>query len=55
VCFLNTRSKLVLDDPLVFRVESRSVFLLEIKAAAVVFGRAMHAAIHMAALAFRTS
>jgi hypothetical protein len=52
---LNTRSEFIVDDSCVFRIEFRGVLLLEIKAAAVVFGRAVYAAVYMSTLAFRAS
>jgi len=52
---LNTSRQLIVDDPLVFRIEFRDVFLLEIKAAAVVFGGSVDAAVNVSTLAFRAS
>ena len=52
---LNTGRELIVDDPLVFGAEFRGVFLLEIKAATVVFGGSVDAAINVTTLAFRAS
>ena len=52
---LNTGRKLVLDDPLVVLVELGRMRLFEIKVAAVVLGRPVQPAKHLATLACRAS